>query len=213
MRSLQIFPERLAGMEVGYISTHLLRDDSNRKPLAETKFLGFLKIGDTVYIPYYVESADDWILQRFKGDAVFIPLNSLGVLQMQFLKNSRNTVRFVKMLDYDAVSLPAYSLFHCEKPNGTPIYTACDGNMSKLKRALHQAEKAGYKFKPNIFALNKEQEDFIVNYIEKTMGEYYVCHSLTERIVKNKLFENLDTLIQRQAVEKDGVTFPLKALK
>lgn len=175
-------------MEVGYISTHLLRDDSNRKPLAETKFLGLLKIGDTVCIPYYVESADDWILQRFdkqmytvfidelegvkhvghillgepleelseyvikpnrseklpcgripfsealerfEGDTVFMPLNSLGVLQMQFLKNIRNTVRFVKMLDYDAVSSPAYSF------NGTPIYIACDGNMSKLKIALH----------------------------------------------------------------------------
>ena len=262
--------QELAGIEVGYISTHLLRDDSNRKSLAETKFLGLLKIRDTVYIPYYVESADDWILQRFdrqmyemfinelegvkhvghillgetleelseyvikpnrseklprgripfsealerfEGDTVFMPLNTLGVLQMQFLKNSRNNMRFVKMLDYDAVSLPAYSLFHCEKPNGTPIFIACDGNISKLKKALCQAEKAGYKFNPNIFALNKEQEDFIVNYIEKTTGKYYVCHRLTERIVKNKLFENLDTPIQRQAVEKDGVTFPVKVLK
>ncbi len=234
------------------------------------KFLGLLKIGDTVFIPYYVESADDWILQRFdrqmyemfidelegvsnvghillgetleelseyvikpnrseklprgrirfsealerfEGDTVFMPLNSLGVLQMQFLKNSRNTVRFVKMLDYDAVSSPAYSLFHCEKLNGTPIYIACDGNMSKLKRALLQAEKAGNKFNPNIFALNKEQEDLIVNYIEKATGKYYVCHRLTERIIKNKLFENLDSPFQRQAVEKDGITFPVKALK
>ena len=221
-------------------------------------------------IPYYVENADDWILQRFdrqmyemftnelegvknvghillgetleelseyvinakkseklprgrtlfsqalerfEGDTVFMPLNSLGVLQMQFLKNSRNNMRFVKMLDYDAVSSPAYSLFYCEKLNGTPIYIACDGNMSKLKRALRQAEKADYKFNPNIFALNKEQEDFIVNHIEKTTGKYYVCHRLTERIVKNKLFANLDTPFQRQAVEKDGVTFPVKALK
>ena len=260
----------LARMEAGYISTHLLRDDNNRKPLAETKFLGLLKIRDTVYIPYYVESADDWILQRFdrqmyemfinelegvkhvghillgetleelseyvikpnrgeklprgrirfsealerfEGDTVFMPLNTLGVLQMQFLKNSRNNMRFVKMLDYDAISSPNYNLFHCEKPNGTPIFIACDGNMSKLKRALHQAEKAGYKFNPNIFALNKEQENFIVNYIEKTTGKYYICHCLTERIVKNKLFENLDSPFQRQAVQKDGVTFPVKVLK
>ena len=227
--------QELAGMDVGYISTHLLRDDSNRKPLAETKFLGLLKIGDTVFIPYYVENADDWILQRFdrqmyemfidelegvkhvghillgetleelgeyvinakeseklprgkirfsealerfEGDIVFMPLNTLGVLQMQFLKNGRNIVRFVKMLDYDAVSSPAYSLFHCEKLNGTPIFIACDGNMSKLKRALLQAEKAGYNFRPNIFALNDVQESFIENYIEKTTGEYYVFHSL-----------------------------------
>lgn len=262
--------QELAGMEVGYISTHLLRDDSNRKPLAETKFLGLLKIRDTVYIPYYVEGADDWILQRFdrqmytmfvnelegikhvshillgetleelseyvintkegeklphgrirfsealerfEGDTVFMPLNTLGVLQMQFLKNSRNNMRFAKVLDYDGISSPNYNLFHCEKPNGTPIFIACDGNISKLKRALHQAEKAGYKFKPNVFALNDVQESFIQNYIEKTTGVYYVFHSLTERIVKNKLFENLDMPFQRQAVEKDGVTFPVKPLK
>lgn len=260
----------LAEMEVGYISTHLLRDDTNRKSLAETKFLGLLKIRDTVYIPYYVEGADDWILQRFdrqiytmfinelegvkhvghillgetleelseyvinakaveklphgrirfsealerfEGDTVFMPLNTLGVLQMQFLKNSRNIMRFAKVLDYDGISSPNYSLFHCEKPNGTPIYIACDGNMSKLKRALHQAEKAGYNFRPNVFTLNDVQESFIENYIEKTTGEYYVFHSLTERIVKNKLFENFDTPFQRQAVEKDGVTFSVKALK
>ena len=152
-------------------------------------------------------------LERFEGDTVFMPLNSLGVLQMQFLQNSRNTVRFVKMLDYAPVSLPDYSLFHCEKLNRPPIFIACDGNMSKLKRVLHQYEKAGNKFNPIIFALNKEQEDFIVNYIEKTMGKYYVCHSLTERIVKNKLFKNLDLPFQRQALEKDGITFSVKALK
>lgn len=151
-------------------------------------------------------------LERFEGDTVFMPLNTLGVLQMQFLKNSRNNMRFVKMLDYDAISSPNCNLFHCEKPNGTPIFIACDGNVSKLKRALQQAEKAGYKFKPNVFALNDVQESFIENYIEKTTGEYYVFHSLTERIVKNKLFENLDTPFKRQAVEKNGVTFPVKAL-
>ena len=117
------------------------------------------------------------------------------------------------MLDYDAISSPKYSLFHCEKPNGTPIFIACDGNISKLKRALHQAEKAGYNFRPNVFALNDVQESFIENYIEKTTGEYYVFHRLTERIVKNKLFENLDLPFQRQAVGKDGVTFPVKPLK
>lgn len=144
---------------------------------------------------------------------MFMPLNTLGVLQMQFLKNSRNNTRFAKVLDYDGISSPNYSLFHCEKPNGTPIFIACDENISKLKRTLHQAEKAGCKFKPNVFALNDVQESFIENYIEKTTGEYYVFHSLTERIVKNKLFENLDMPFQRQTVEKDEVTFPVKALK
>lgn len=262
--------KELAGMEVGYISTHMLRDDSNKKALAGTKFLGLLKIGDTVYIPYYVESADDWVLQRFdrqmymmfinelegvknvshillgetleelseyvinveererltrgrtrfsealeefEGDTVFMPLNTLGVLQMQFLKNSRNNIRLAKVLDYDGISSPIYSLFHCEKLNGTPIFIACDGNVSKLKRALQQAEKSNSKVIPNVFLINDVQGSFIRNYVEKITNKYCTFQWLTERIIKNLLFKNLDTSIKRQAVEKDGNTFLVMPLK
>ena len=58
----------LAEMETGYISSLTLRADKNIRVLAGTRFLGILRIRDTVYIPYYLESEDDWIVPGYERE-------------------------------------------------------------------------------------------------------------------------------------------------
>lgn len=54
--------------ETGYISSLTLRADKNVRVLAGTRFLGILKIRDTAYIPYYLESEDDWIVPGYERE-------------------------------------------------------------------------------------------------------------------------------------------------
>lgn len=58
----------LAGMNVGYISSLTLRGDANIRVLAGTRFLGILKIDNTAYVPYYIETDEDWIIPGFERD-------------------------------------------------------------------------------------------------------------------------------------------------
>ena len=52
----------LADSETGYVSSLILRADSNIKVLAGTRFHGLLRMRDTVYIPYHIEGTSDWII-------------------------------------------------------------------------------------------------------------------------------------------------------
>lgn len=58
----------LAGMNTGYVSSLTLRGDANIRVLAGTRFLGILKIENTAYVPYYLETSNDWIIPGFERD-------------------------------------------------------------------------------------------------------------------------------------------------
>ena len=60
--------QALAEADKGYMSSLILRSDKNMKVLAGTRFLGLLKLKDTVYIPYYIESENDWIIPVYEKD-------------------------------------------------------------------------------------------------------------------------------------------------
>ncbi len=49
----------LSGRETGYVSSLMVRSDTNMRVLAGTKYFGILKLFDTVYIPYY---AQGWLI-------------------------------------------------------------------------------------------------------------------------------------------------------
>ncbi|MBQ6698322.1 MAG: hypothetical protein IJN09_04710, partial [Oscillospiraceae bacterium] len=58
----------LAETDCGYVSSLMLRSDTNMKVLAGTKFLGVLKIRDEAYTPYHIESAEDWIIPGYERE-------------------------------------------------------------------------------------------------------------------------------------------------
>lgn len=68
--------------EIGYIVKTEMYDEYSQKVLANTRFLGLLKIHDTVYVPYYVEGYDDWILPNYERETFMRLINEL--------KNVRN---------------------------------------------------------------------------------------------------------------------------
>ncbi len=53
---------KLADKEIGYVSSLILRTDTNIRVLSGTRFLGILKIHDVLFMPYYVEGDEDWII-------------------------------------------------------------------------------------------------------------------------------------------------------
>lgn len=58
LAGIDVFGEcvrKLNDCETGYVSSLMLRADTNIRVLAGTRFLGILKIGDTAYIPYYAD--------------------------------------------------------------------------------------------------------------------------------------------------------------
>ena len=68
----------LAGKDVGYISSLVLRTDDNMKALAGTRFLGILKIRDIVYVTYHVESKNDWIVPGYEREIFFNEITQLS---------------------------------------------------------------------------------------------------------------------------------------
>lgn len=67
----------LAGKDVGYISSMVLRTDDNMKALAGTKFLGLLKMQDIVYVPYYLSNAEEWIIPGYEREIYTNEINQL----------------------------------------------------------------------------------------------------------------------------------------
>lgn len=73
---INVFCENLSNLnesEVGYVVKAELYNEYNQKSLAGTRFLGLLKIYDTVYVPYYVEGYDDWIIPNYERE-IFMEL-------------------------------------------------------------------------------------------------------------------------------------------
>lgn len=60
--------QALAETEKGYMSSLLVRGDNSLKVLAGTRFLGLLKLKDTVYVPYYIDSSVDWIIPGYERE-------------------------------------------------------------------------------------------------------------------------------------------------
>lgn len=89
LAGINIFAEKtvsLAGKDVGYVSSLVLRGDINVRVLAGTRFLGILKIFDTVYIPYYVEGQDDWIVPKHETEIYKSQVNLLkGVRDIKII--------------------------------------------------------------------------------------------------------------------------------
>ena len=57
----------LAEKDIGYLSSLMVRTNRD-KSLAGTRFLGILKIGNTVNVLYHIESEEDWIIPGYEKD-------------------------------------------------------------------------------------------------------------------------------------------------
>ncbi len=71
LAGIDIFAEdtaKLAGTDVGYVSSLMLRTDVNIRVLAGTRFLGILKVYDTAYIPYFIEGENDWLIPKYEAE-------------------------------------------------------------------------------------------------------------------------------------------------
>lgn len=69
--------QALAETDKGYMSSLLLRGDNSLKVLAGTRFLGLLKIKDTVYVPYHIESSEDWIIPGYEREIYSSQIQSM----------------------------------------------------------------------------------------------------------------------------------------
>ena len=58
----------LAGIDCGYMSSLMTRVET--KTLSCAKFLGILKLAETAYIPYYIESDDTWVYPKFEAESI-----------------------------------------------------------------------------------------------------------------------------------------------
>ena len=69
--------QALAETDKGYMSSLLLRGDNSLKVLAGTRFLGLLKLRDTVYVPYYIDSIEDWIIPGYEREIYSSQIQSM----------------------------------------------------------------------------------------------------------------------------------------
>ena len=67
----------LAGMDTGYLSSLMLRTDDNQRMLAGTRFLGVLRLHDTAYVPYFLESEADWIVPGYERETFSAEISGL----------------------------------------------------------------------------------------------------------------------------------------
>lgn len=74
--------QELSESEIGYIVKTEIYNEYEQKPISNSRFLGLLKIYDTIYVPYYVEGYDDWILPDYERETFMRLINEL--------KNVRN---------------------------------------------------------------------------------------------------------------------------
>lgn len=85
LAGINVFCETLRDLsesEIGYIVKTEIYNEYELKPLSNSRFLGLLKIYDTVYVPYYVEGYDDWMLPNYERETFMRLINEL--------KNVRN---------------------------------------------------------------------------------------------------------------------------
>ncbi len=71
----------LAGMKTGYISSLMMRSRNNIRVLAGTRFFGLLKIDNTVYVPYNIESENDWIIPIHEKEVFESQLENAGEIK------------------------------------------------------------------------------------------------------------------------------------
>ena len=70
------FPYELSDKN-GYASSLMMRADKNMKVLSSSQFLGIMKIGDTVYITYFVDSEDMVIIPSFEKEIISAQIHSI----------------------------------------------------------------------------------------------------------------------------------------
>ncbi len=78
LAGIDVFGESVRGLsekETGYVSSLMIRSDANMRVLAATRYLGILKLYDTVYIPYYAEG---WLMP---GHETEIFKSQVGAIQ------------------------------------------------------------------------------------------------------------------------------------
>ena len=69
--------QSLAETDKGYMSSLLVRGDNSLKVLAGTRFLGLLKLKDTAYVPYHIESSEDWIIPGYEREIYSSQIQSI----------------------------------------------------------------------------------------------------------------------------------------
>ncbi len=83
--------QALAGKDKGYTSSLILRSDKNMKVLAGTRFLGLLKLEDTIHIPYCIESEDDWIIPGYEKDIYSSQVQNIkNIKEIQLILTGEN---------------------------------------------------------------------------------------------------------------------------
>lgn len=89
LAEIDVFADKtvqLSEKETGYVSSLILRSDTNIRVLAGTRFLGLLKMFETVYIPYYLESQQDWIIPKHESEIYKAQVNAIkGVKDIKLI--------------------------------------------------------------------------------------------------------------------------------
>ncbi len=89
LAEIDVFADKTAQLsekETGYVSSLILRSDTNIRVLAGTRFLGLLKLFETVYIPYYLESQQDWIIPKHESEIYKAQVNAVkGVKDIRLM--------------------------------------------------------------------------------------------------------------------------------
>lgn len=74
-------PFLLKDVNTGYVSSLLMRADNNVRQLAGTRFLGVLKIENTIYIPYSILNTDDWIIPSSEKEIFTSSVENTGEIK------------------------------------------------------------------------------------------------------------------------------------
>ena len=225
LAGINVFCETLRQLnksEIGYIVKTEIYNEYEQKPLTNSRFLGLLKIYDTVYVPYYVEGYDDWMLPNYERetfmklinelknvrnikvmivgenlmdlyqnivccdyplekldrgkqyfrnalktlrmDEVWVPLNQLGVLQINIMTILDYKERVVKALGATEPP-PEYNLCDGIHKNG-PVIISLDMNYRRSLPAIKQAVRID-KDKPAFVICMKWQEEAYKKCLER----------------------------------------------
>lgn len=204
----------LANAECGFVSSLVIRQENNGKVLAGARFLGILKIRETVFVPYHIKDKNEWIIPHFEKetftsqtsamrniknveiilagnsleelwrnvhtikksvpeqnglmrfdialeemgcDYLLLPLNELGVMQMNVMKIWGYREKIVSALGFDTIC--EKELSECDgMSKESPVIVSMDFNVKRISRALKQCGRYKPHAVPKIICFSFQEK-------------------------------------------------------
>ena len=87
----------LAGTDKGFVSSLLLRRETDNKVISGTRFIGILKSGSTAYIPYYIQNRDEWIYPGFEREMFMSQISAMrNIKNVEIILAGKNLQELLK---------------------------------------------------------------------------------------------------------------------